>query len=291
MKSSKLGGLVRKYWLLISLFIASHLLTAATVYGIIAVTNANLARDEANSKNTFAKLDSQIAQLKDQRVTKQKADHTAAAQAAQQSKAATSGGTAKITCVNGLTSHGDPSAIDVMVNKSHCLSPIDFAPSDLTTVMGATISTKAAPQFTALMNAAAAAGVPLSITSSYRSFSNQVATYNGWVAANGSTDAADTVSARPGYSEHQTGFAVDFKAGSCALECFLKTNQYTWLQQHAAEYGFIQRYAPGYEAITGYHSEAWHYRYVGTSAAIDMQSKGIHTLEEYWHIAGGDYPR
>lgn len=290
MKLPELSSWWRRHWMLVSIFVISHLATGAIVYGIFATTNAALAREQATSKADFAKLDTQIKQLKDQRAAKQKADHDAAVRAAQQSKAATTGASSNITCVNGLTAHGDPSQIDIIVNKTHCLSPIDYAPNDLVSVDGATISAKAAPHFAALMDAATQAGLPLSITSSYRSFSNQVATYNGWVATNGSTAQADQVSARPGYSEHQTGFAIDFKAGSCALECLTTTPQYAWLQEHAADYGFIQRYVPGYETITGYHSEAWHYRYVGTQVAQDMKAKGIKTLEQYWNIPGGDYP-
>ena len=100
---------------------------------------------------------------------------------------------------------------------------------------------------------------------------------------------ADTYSARPGYSEHQTGLAFDVAAGSCVLDCFGTTSQYQWLQANAADYGFIQRYYAGYENITGYKAEEWHYRYVGTAVAKDMQARGIKTLEQYWDILGGGY--
>ena len=102
---------------------------------------------------------------------------------------------------------------------------------------------------------------------------------------------ADTYSARPGYSEHQTGFAVDVAnaTGTCSLDCFGTTSQYAWLQQHAADYGFIQRYYAGFEAITGYKAEEWHYRYVGVAIAKDMQQRGIKTLEQYWGVPGGTY--
>ena len=140
-----------------------------------------------------------------------------------------------------------------------------------------------------MLQAAAAAGAPLSVTSSFRSYSNQVSTYNYWVKINGSAASADTVSARPGYSEHQTGLAIDFSAGGCSLECFAGTAQYTWMKANAAEYGFIERYMPGMTSITGYSPEAWHYRYVGATVAKDMKAKGVKTLEQYWSVAGGDY--
>lgn len=100
---------------------------------------------------------------------------------------------------------------------------------------------------------------------------------------------ADTYSARAGYSEHQTGLVIDIAGGSCVLDCFGSTSQYQWMQQHAAEYGFIQRYYAGSETITGYKAEEWHYRYVGVEVARDMKHKGVKTLEEYWGVPGGDY--
>ena len=185
--------------------------------------------------------------------------------------------------------HGDPSSIDVVVNKKRCFNPIDFVPDDLVSYQGFVISAKILPYLDAMFKAAVAAGVPLSITSSYRSYSNQVTTYNHWVQVNGSYEAADTVSARPGYSEHQTGFAVDLSAGGCSLECFAKTPQYTWLKKNAHKYGFVLRYPSGYESVTGYKPEAWHWRYVGKEVATDMKTKGVQTLEEYWDIKGGNY--
>jgi len=78
-------------------------------------------------------------------------------------------------------------------------------------------------------------------------------------------------------------------AGGCTLNCFGSSAQYQWFQQNAANFGFIQRYYAGYENITGYSAEEWHYRYVGVAVAKDMNEKGIKTLEEYWGVSGGDY--
>lgn len=189
---------------------------------------------------------------------------------------------------NTASAHTNPASIDVIVNKKHCLVPLAFVPPDLVTVNGATISAKAANDFNRMFADAAAAGQPFSVSSSYRSYTTQVSTYNYWVSVNGQ-QGADTVSARPGYSEHQTGLAVDVAAGSCTLDCFGSTSQYQWLQANAAHYGFIQRYYAGYEATTGYASEEWHYRYIGTAAAQDMKARGVKTLEQYWGLEGGDY--
>lgn len=168
------------------------------------------------------------------------------------------------------------------------MQPLSFAPGDLVTSNGATLSAKAIAAYNQLFAAAAAAGQPFSVTSSYRSYGDQVSTYNYWISVSGK-EGADTYSARPGYSEHQTGLAFDVAAGSCVLDCFGTTSQYQWMQAHAADYGFIQRYYAGYEDITGYKAEEWHYRYVGTAVAQDMRAKGIKTLEQYWDMPGGGY--
>lgn len=191
------------------------------------------------------------------------------------------------TC-NTSPSHKNPESIDVVVNKKHCMQPVTYVPSDLVTSNGATLSAKAITAYDQLFTAATAAGQGFYVTSSYRSYSDQVATYAYWVNTSGVT-GADTYSARPGYSEHQTGLAFDVAANGCVLDCFGATTQYTWLQAHAADYGFIQRYYAGSESITGYEAEEWHYRYVGVAVAKDMRAKGIKTLEQYWKISGGDY--
>ena len=211
----------------------------------------------------------------------------AAKQAAEDSKKGTSVNIDPKTC-NAETAHNNPASVDVVVNKKHCMQPLGYAPADLVTANGATLSAKAIDSFKQMYSAAASAGQPFSVTSSYRSYQTQISTYNYWVAKSGQA-GADTYSARPGYSEHQTGFALDVAAGGCSLDCFGNSTQYQWFQQNAANYGFIQRYYAGYESITGYSAEEWHYRYVGVETAKDMQAKGIKTLEQYWKIAGGDY--
>lgn len=184
--------------------------------------------------------------------------------------------------------HSNPHAIDIIVNKKNCIQPLAFVPTDMEVVHGATISAKAIPQFTAMYTAAQAAGLPFIVSSSYRSYDQQVTTYNYWVSVNGQA-GADTVSARAGYSEHQTGLTIDVATEGCWLECFTATPQRAWLQQYAADYGFIERYPVGATDVTGYSPESWHYRYVGVQVAQDMKKRGIATLEQYWGIAGGDY--
>ena len=183
----------------------------------------------------------------------------------------------------------NPTSIIVIVNKKHCINPPSWAPPDLTSLDGYLMRSVTAAHMQQMMQAAAAAGLPFGLTSAYRSYSDQVATYNNWVQVNGSTTAADTVSARPGYSEHQTGLAADLDASGCVLECFGGTGQYAWLKQNAANFGFIERYPSGLTGVTGYSPEPWHWRYVGSDTALAMKRGGVQTLEEYLGISGGDY--
>ena len=131
-------------------------------------------------------------------------------------------------------------------------------------------------------------GYPISDSySGYRSYDYQTKLYNNYVDREGQA-AADTYSARPGYSEHQTGLAFDILDSHGNL---LDGPEYQdaihWLHTHAHEYGFIVRFQPGKEAITGYQAEAWHLRYVGDKATAIYQS-GL-SLEEYFGVNGGNY--
>lgn len=253
------------------------------------------SRHDNEYSSMMAKYDQQIAKLKAERIAKEKAAEAArkaAEQKAEADKALSAQMQGQVITPKGCAisgAHGNPNSIDVVVNKKRCFNPIDFVPGDLASYNGYVVSAKIIPSLTAMFDAAATAGVPLSITSAYRSYSNQVATYNNWVRVNGSTAAADTVSARPGYSEHQTGLVVDLAAGGCNLECFRGSAQYQWMLTNGAAYGFIERYPQGLSDITGYSPEAWHWRYVGVATAQDMKAKGVKTLEQYWNLPGGGY--
>lgn len=131
----------------------------------------------------------------------------------------------------------------------------------------------------------------MSVLSSYRSYSTQVNTYNGWVQRSGQ-EAADTFSARPGHSEHQLGLAVDLgdqNVPSCNLEeCFGDTQGGKWLESNAHKYGFIIRYQEGKQAITGFIYEPWHLRYVGVEAATNIKNSGL-TMDQYYGVEAGGY--
>lgn len=189
----------------------------------------------------------------------------------------------------------NPTSITVVVNKQRPLAS-DYVPPDLVVPNwsgsgGLPLRAEAARAVEALAADAAAAGISLRSVSSYRSYARQATIYNGYVASQGQA-AADTHSARPGHSEHQTGLVVDFDDGAgCSLAaCFRDTAGGRWLAENAHRYGFILRYPDGYQHIVGYRFEPWHYRYVGVETATDMRSRGIATLEEYFGLpAAPDY--
>lgn len=174
----------------------------------------------------------------------------------------------------------DP-AVTAVFNKKHPL-PTGYAPNDLEKV-GSQYLRKEAAASLALMQAA---GANLTPASGYRSFATQQQVYASYVAQDGAA-AADTYSARAGYSEHQTGLTMDFAPID---DAFKNSTQYAWLVANAHKYGWVLRYPSDKVAITGYMSEPWHWRYVGVTVATDMQTKGIKTLEEYFNVTGGLYP-
>lgn len=284
---------LRRHWLVLAIVIGLSLTASAVIYWFTSTIDALTAQRKDAAAKELTALDETLGQI----VARKEAEETARklAQATEAANTILANPAAAPSIVNPSDCNvsgmrNNPADPGVMVNKKHCLQPLTFVPSDLVTTRGAQISAKAAPSFNKLMDAALAAGFPLSVSSSYRSFQTQVATYNYWVSISGAT-IADTYSARPGYSEHQTGFAVDFANanGSCRLSCFGTTAEYQWLVANAAAYGFIQRYVSGKEAITGYSAEEWHYRFVGSSVALDIKARGIQTLEEYWGLPGGTY--
>lgn len=280
------------------IILGTILLSCAGSAGFLWHANTQALTEEQAAHHKSAQMTAQVKIIKQEiaakkLAAKQKAEADAKAKAAAAEKAAqtAANNSASVSTADCHSTgpHMDPSRIDAIVNKKHCITPIDFTPSDLVTVDGATISAKAEPSFVAMYNAAAAAGAGFGVTSSFRSYSDQVATYNQWVAVNGSASAADTVSARPGYSEHQTGLAADLSCNGAVLEAFAGSVCYQWLVANAADYGFIERYPVGLTSITGYSPEAWHWRYVGAAVAKDMKAKGLQTLEQYWGVTGGDY--
>lgn len=132
------------------------------------------------------------------------------------------------------------------------------------------------------MNAdAKSLGLSLWIASGYRSYWTQNTLYNNYVASDGKEEA-DTYSARPGYSEHQTGLAFDLNS---VEDSFANTDEGKWVKDNCYRYGLIIRYPKGKESITGYIYEPWHLRYVGVELATKLYNDGDWiTLEEYFGI-------
>lgn len=126
---------------------------------------------------------------------------------------------------------------------------------------------------------ASSIGLSLKLVSGYRSYNTQYNLYNNYVRQNGQAKA-DTFSARPGHSEHQTGLAFDVGSTKGA---FANTYESKWLAENCHLYGFIIRYPKGKTNITGYIYEPWHIRYLGVETATKVKESGL-TLEEYLRI-------
>jgi D-alanyl-D-alanine carboxypeptidase len=173
------------------------------------------------------------------------------------------------------------------VNREHPLSE-SYVPSDLVSVNVAslrneTLRSEAAAALENMFAAAEADGISLVLVSGYRSYSYEQGLYDYYSNLYGQ-DYADTIDDQPGLSEHQLGLAVDIDDcgdESCTLDqCFQDTAAYAWLQEHAAEYGFIERYPEGREDVTGIIYSPWAYRYVGVENAQKINASGL-TLDEY----------
>jgi D-alanyl-D-alanine carboxypeptidase len=179
----------------------------------------------------------------------------------------------------------DPSSDWVLVNKQNPLNPTNYAPP-LAPLNLPGVKGEMRPEAAAALQAMFAAyhaqsptGDQLSVVSPYRSYGTQVATYNGWVSRLGQAQA-DRQSARPGFSEHQTGLAVDID--TAISESFGTTPAGAWLAANSWQYGFIVRYPQGQEAVTGYEYEPWHFRYLGVPLATEMHNTGASSLEAFF---------
>ena len=190
---------------------------------------------------------------------------------------------------------GSAASLQVLVNKRTPLQPADYRP-ELVSVSTAQDGDEAVrPEVDAALVAMSEAmradiGEGIHVFSSYRSYARQSELYNGYVARYGQAEA-DTTSARPGHSEHQTGLAVDLRGtgGVCELDvCFGDTAPGRWVAEHGWEHGFIVRYPDGLQGITGYHYEPWHLRFVGVEVSTAMHDQGARTYEEY--LGSGSAP-
>ncbi|MDL9978169.1 M15 family metallopeptidase [Microbacterium sp. ASV49] len=187
----------------------------------------------------------------------------------------------------------DPHFTWVVVNKQRPYSPKDYAPSPLVMPAGVRdlgrqpLRADAAAGLSNLVAAAKQAGAgEIAVNSGYRSYQTQIGNYGIQVHTRGTANA-DLVSARPGFSEHQSGLATDVEPcnGSCGnLDSLAGTPQDQFILDHAWEYGFIVRYEQGHTPVTGYDSEPWHLRFIGVGLAKAYHDGGFHTLEEFFGL-------
>ena len=160
----------------------------------------------------------------------------------------------------------------MIVNKSFSI-PANYNPGGLTGEFNSAFST--------MQQAAKTDGIGIWVISGFRSYNTQNNLYNNYAARDGYA-AADTYSARPGHSEHQTGLAADINVID---DDFGKTPEGKWLHDNAHKYGFILRYPEGKTGETGYKYEPWHFRYVGTDLAGKLYNGGNWiTMEDYYGI-------
>lgn len=178
----------------------------------------------------------------------------------------------------------------ILVNKTHGLDK-DYQPNDLVKVKSVVTDREgkyqkmrkvAANAFNRLTKAAKKQGYTIKLTSGFRPYSYQQTLYNQYIKEDGK-NRAEQYSAKPGYSEHQTGLVADVSSPSVnynLVQAYGTTDEGKWLAKNAHKYGFIIRYLKGKEDITGYEYEPWHLRYVGKDAAKEIYKQGL-TLEEY----------
>ena len=175
----------------------------------------------------------------------------------------------------------------LLVNKYYHLNK-DYTPSDLVDINNKyyygenhKIRSVAYDAFIDMWNHAYEDGIYLIINSSYRTFLEQQSVYDAYKDSRGTT-YADSIAARPGYSEHQTGLSLDiFSKEHTTTANFKNSPAHIWLCDNAYKFGFIQRYEEDTEKLTGFAEEAWHWRYVGVDVATYLHEHDI-TFDEYY---------
>ncbi len=176
-----------------------------------------------------------------------------------------------------------PKYIDnvIIVNKSYPL-PRDFVPDNLVSINERVqVTSETYEAFELLQSDAIALGLNIYASSGYRSYDIQNDIYNNYVNLDGQ-EIADTYSARAGYSEHQTGLAIDLNTIDMSFD---GTDESEFVKNNCYKYGFVIRYPKAKEDITGYMYEPWHIRYVGNVLAEKLYNNGDWiTFEEYFNI-------
>ena len=242
---------------------------------IIALGSCSHDKESKNSSIKEPASSKQVAQSSSRKVTS--ASEETSSQGSQ--KSAKKAG--EVTVDQGVSFNGSYYSVqgksgDIVIANKHYPLAADYNPGEDPTALAALHELIAAMQDE---------GYAISDQySGFRSYETQVGLYQSYVDQDG-VAAADRYSARPGYSEHQTGLAFDLidTSGNLVQE----PGASKWLLKNAAKYGFIVRYQEGKEASTGYMPESWHLRYIGEDAK-DVAASGK-SLEEYFNFTGGDY--
>ena len=193
--------------------------------------------------------------------------------------------------------HQDPTDVLILVNKQNKAPTVpvtlvkpDVTPTKPSVAENIYMRPEAARALEALFAGAAEDGITLYATSGFRSYSTQKAIFDRKAAERGE-QAANRSVAKPGYSEHQTGLAMDIEGettlGTGLTAAFGESPEGIWVAEHCHEYGFIIRYPKDKTNITGYIYEPWHIRYVGVEAATQIVELGV-TFEEYILLIRGD---
>lgn len=174
----------------------------------------------------------------------------------------------------------------ILVNKFNYLKN-DFEPNEITDVdinysyANNRTSKETNDAYIEMAKAAKKDNIILLVNSSYRTYERQEQIYKEFYYSKG-ISYADAYAARAGYSEHQTGLAIDiFTSGRSTTSDFEESDAFKWLSVNAHKYGFILRYPKGKEYLTGYNYESWHYRYLGIDTATKVYNSGL-TYDEYY---------
>lgn len=177
----------------------------------------------------------------------------------------------------------NPNNYLVIVNKNNRL-PKEYIPSDLELInhkysdSKQYMRTKAKLAFESMAKDIEKINLKIIAVSTFRTYEYQEKLFNNYVKEKG-LKYANRCSAKAGYSEHQTGLAVDIANKNLDYDNFDKTDEFNWVKDNAHKYGFIMRYPENKEDITGYKYEPWHYRYVGDIATY-IYNNNL-TFEEY----------
>lgn len=180
----------------------------------------------------------------------------------------------------------------ILVNKYYSL-PDKYAPEDIVNVSNwysygdIQIKKEVYDAFKTMFTAAKKENITLIINSGYRNYDFQKSLYDEYKNTKGE-EYADSYAARPNFSEHQTGLALDIITYGTAGKDFENTDAFKWLEQNAHNYGFILRYPKDKEDITGYSYESWHFRYLGKDLATKVKNSNLTYDEYYAYYLDGD---